>query len=106
MFGAVALMTASLASASLSSTRVRLTSTNPLAVAGSGFAAGEAITVLVTVGVKTTRGTTRSDSSGAWRLRFPTWSVGRCKSFSIVAVGSTNDRARLALAPSCGPVSP
>ncbi len=72
---------------------LRLVDRTPVIVRGSGFAAGEQVSVALSAGTRSVR-RAQATEAGTFVVRFGL-SLGRCARYSIQAVGSTGSRARL-----------
>ena len=80
---------------------LRIDSTAPLLVHGTGFAAGERVRVRLAAPQRRTRWT-RASRNGTFRVRFFT-PIDRCTGLDIRAHGDDGDRARLHVQPLCPP---
>jgi hypothetical protein len=83
---------------------VRLTATSPATVHGTGFYAGERVTVTVRGGSTVMRKSVMSTGEGAFTVRFGRAApAAGCRGLGISAVGSRGDRADWKTAPApCG----
>lgn len=85
---------AAVASGSFSGSPVlRIADRTPVVLHGSGFAAGERVSVALSAGVRSVR-IVDSSESGTFVVRFGI-SLGRCARYSVQAIGATGTRARL-----------
>jgi hypothetical protein len=84
--------------------RLRLLSSAPLKVKGTGFASGERVVVRLKGAASVTRKRTTANRAGAWVLSFPRLSADRCDVLIVSAVGNRGSRAGLKLPqPLCPP---
>jgi hypothetical protein len=81
------------ATAASSAPSLRLVDRTPVTVRGSGFVAGERVTVVLSSATRTSR-VVHADAGGRFVLRFRS-SLGRCSRYSLQAYGATGTRARL-----------
>jgi hypothetical protein len=81
------------AAAASSSPSLRLVDRAPVTVRGSGFAAGERVTVVLSSVTRVSRAV-HAGAGGGFVVRFPR-SLGRCARYSLQAYGATGTRARL-----------
>jgi hypothetical protein len=72
---------------------LRLVDRAPVVVRGSGFDAGEQVSVALSAGTRSVRRAQATDT-GAFLVRFGV-SLGRCARYSVQAFGSTGSRARI-----------
>ena len=72
---------------------LRLVDRAPVVVRGSGFDAGEQVSVTLSVGTRSVR-RAQATETGAFLVRFGV-SLGRCARYSVQAFGSGGSRARL-----------
>jgi hypothetical protein len=87
-------LTATVASASFfGRPGLRLVDRSPVVVRGSGFAAGEQVTIAFSAGTRSVRRAQATDA-GTFVVRFGV-SLGRCARYSVQAFGSAGSRARL-----------
>ena len=83
---------------------LRLTALQPLRVKGIHFQSRERVRVTYVGAIRRTR-VVRARADGLFRVGFVDAAADPCSSFSILAVGSTGDRARLRHRPlpACAP---
>jgi hypothetical protein len=83
--------------------KVRLTARAPLRLTGSGFAAGERVTVVVEYRGETHKAKTSATDDGAFVAVFPDLRIGRCgHDVEIRATGSKGSRFQITLhQPAC-----
>jgi hypothetical protein len=80
---------------------LKLTSTTPLVVGGTGFGAREPVLLTYTAADLTRRVLgVRADRSGAFRARFEL-RLDRCAAFTVRAAGTRGSRAVLQVVPAC-----
>jgi hypothetical protein len=85
---------ATLASGSFSARPVlRLVDRTPVVVRGSGFEAGEQVSVALSAGTRSVR-RAQATEAGTFVVRYGV-SLGRCARYSVQAFGSAGSRARL-----------
>ena len=83
---------------------LRLASTAPLKLRGSGFVARERIRVVVSSGGDRKTQRLRADAAGRFVVAFAEVTVGRCDGLSAEALGSRGSRAAVRLPhPVCPP---
>jgi hypothetical protein len=88
------------ASASAAAPRLRIVDRSPLVLVGSGFGAGERVTVTVVLGGTKGRRLLRSSAAGAFRAGFPKLVYDRCHgALAVTAVGARGHRAAFAVQP-------
>jgi hypothetical protein len=88
------LLPATVGSASFSDRpALRLVDRTPVVVRGSGFEAGEQVSVALSAGTRSVR-RAQATETGAFLVRFGV-SLGRCARYSVQAFGSAGNRARL-----------
>ncbi|HEU6444617.1 MAG TPA: hypothetical protein VFL61_06120 [Gaiellaceae bacterium] len=84
--------------------KLRVLSTAPLKVKGTGFHAHERVAVRVTGRGGVTRKRVSASSRGGWVLAFPGITYDRCNGLVVSAVGSRGSRTGLKLPqPLCPP---
>jgi hypothetical protein len=84
--------------------KLRLLSSAPLKVKGTGFASGERVVVRLRSAATVTRRRTTAGRTGAWVLGFPRLYADRCDVLVVSAVGNRGSRAGLKLPqPLCPP---
>lgn len=81
------------ASGAPSAPSLRLTDRTPVTVRGTGFAAGERVSVVLSSMTRTTR-VAHAGLGGRFVVRFAR-SFGRCSRYTLQAYGATGTRARL-----------
>lgn len=83
---------------------VRLTAISPAVAHGSGFFAGERVTVTIRGGSTVMQKTVTSSTGGAFTVRFGRAApIGGCQGIAVSAVGARGDRADWKSAPAvCG----
>jgi hypothetical protein len=72
---------------------LRLVDRTPVVVRGSGFDAGEQVSVALSAGTRSLR-RAQATEAGTFVVRFGV-SLGRCARYSVQAFGSAGNRARL-----------
>jgi autotransporter translocation and assembly factor TamB len=93
------------AAAGQQAAQIRLTGTSPIQVSGSGFAAGDRITVRVSQPTHPVLSkAVVATAGGRFVVRFPTHSLDECNAYSITATGASGTRAtrRILIPPPCG----
>jgi len=87
--------------------RLRLLDPAPVTVRGTGFAAGERVSVSVRGLGGLTRKSVTAGRRGGWTATFRNRAYDRCGGLIVVAVGNRGSRAGLRLPPGlCPPPSP
>lgn len=83
---------------------LRLVDSSPLTLRGTGFRAGEHVTVRLATGRGRAIGRTVANARGSFRSRFPKASANACAGLSATAVGDRGSRASFKRAPGECPV--
>jgi hypothetical protein len=100
-----ALVLAPVTAARTDRARVWLVEPAPLTVAGSGFLAGERVTVTAFTKTRYVRSVTATQA-GRWRVVFRRAEVGACEAYAITARGDRGSRATIKFMPECPPIQP
>ena len=84
---------------------VRVKTTEPFAVVGSHFVAGERVSVVVRMNGRYAR-TVVANRNGTFAVVFRSISYDTCSGYLVVATGDRGSRARIRLTPECTPFLP